>query len=62
VIKEIDRVTNGCLRDLGRESLTYGALVHELSMMPLFVLPQRLIQTMIYKGSVKVFERIKAKQ
>lgn len=43
VIRDVRRVTNGCLRDIGRESLTYGAFVHEIAMGPLLLAPRRFI-------------------
>jgi len=50
------------LRDIGRESLTYGALQHELAMIPLFLFPVRMLQAMMYKGAQKVYQRIKEKE
>jgi len=41
VVEDLSRVTSGCLRDIGYESLTYGCLAHELAMIPLKVLPLR---------------------
>jgi len=41
LVEDINRVTSGCLRDLGYESLTYGCLAHELAMIPLKLMPIR---------------------
>ena len=53
-----DRATNGCLRDLGSHSLTYGAFLHELLMN---IAPSFVIQMSINKVSAKVLQRYRAK-
>jgi len=43
IVDDLSRVTSGCLRDIGYESLTYGSLAHELLMIPSKVFPLGLI-------------------
>eukprot|EP00347_Sterkiella_histriomuscorum_P002655 403367310 len=62
VIEDVRIVTKACLRDIGRESLTYGALKHELSMLLIGVLPLKMLQSTMYKASLKVRDRIRAKE
>ena len=51
IIEDISRVTKGCLRDLGYESLTYGAFVHEFSMILLSLMPGKVMQKIMFKAS-----------
>lgn len=56
-------VVTACLRDLGKESLTYGAARHEAIMQP-FKIPVflGLMQKLIYMGTVKALKIIREKE
>ncbi|CDW77317.1 short chain dehydrogenase reductase family protein [Stylonychia lemnae] len=62
IVDDISRVTTGCLRDIGYESLTYGCLTHELAMIPLKIFPLRMLQSMMFKASQKTFAMLQKKE
>lgn len=56
-------VVNACLRDLGSESLTYGAARHEMIIQFLKIWGVvGLMQKLMYKGSIKILKRIRDKE